>query len=92
MQGLVKLEGKKLTVELQQIAVTDASLAPSIVKGIANWRTAEFLQTTKRLVETSLGEPKVSIPGAGSLVLAPSSLVQNGRTLALKAKVALDVK
>ena len=92
VQGLVRLENKKLTVDLQQIAVTDASMAPSLVKGIANWRTAEFLQTTKRLVETSLGEPKISIPGAGSLLLAPSSLVQNDRTLALKARVNLDIK
>ena len=86
VSGDVTLQDRVLTVELQDIKLTDASIAPSLIKGLVNWRTAQFLQETKTLMTRTLGQPKIELHGA-TLQLAASSLVKDPRTLVLKSNV-----
>jgi hypothetical protein len=91
VSGVVALEQSKLSVDLSAIKVTDASIAPQLIQGITNWKTAEFVKQTKRVMETTLAEPKFAIPG-GALQLAASSLGSDATTLTLRSKVNLSFK
>ncbi len=91
VSGVVALNQSKLTIDLADIKVTNASVAPQLIQGIANWKSAEFVKQTKRVMETTLGEPKFEIPG-GALQLAASSLGSDATTLTLRSKVNLSFK
>ena len=87
VQGLVSLQDRKLTVNLQSIKITNASIAPELIQGITNWKGADFLDKTRQLIETTLSEPQITVPGGGTLTLAPSSLGRDQNTLALRSLV-----
>lgn len=86
VSGDISLVDKKLKIDLQKIELTDASIAPSLIKRLVNWKTAQFLEESKNLIEKTLGEPQIEIPG-GTLQLAASSLVKDPQTLVLKSNV-----
>lgn len=86
VSGDISLVNKKLKIDLQKIELTDASIAPSLIKRLVNWKTAQFLEESKNLIEKTLSEPQIDIPG-GTLQLAASSLVKEPQTLVLKSNV-----
>ena len=89
VSGAVSLNQSKLAINLNDIKVVNASVAPQLIQGIANWKGAEFVKQTKRVMETTLAEPKFAIPG-GALQLAASSLGSDATTLTLRSKVKLS--
>jgi hypothetical protein len=88
LSGLVGLRDGQLTVDLQSIRVTDASILPELMQGVSAWRQAEFVERSERLIERTLREPRIDIPGA-TLTLAPKTLGRSATTLSLRSKVAL---
>lgn len=90
--GDITIENKVLKVSLQSIKLTDASIAPSFIKNVVNWKTAQFLEETKNLITKTLGEPKIELPGNTTMQLALSSLVKDPQTLVLKSNVLLGTK
>ena len=88
--GDVTLEQQKLVVDLEQIELQDASVAPGLVQALAQWKSAQFLDETKRLIERTLTEPRIELP-VGQLILAPSSLARDPNTLALRSRVAFEM-
>ena len=88
IKGLLSLENGKLKVDLQDVAVTNASAAPELVKTLSNWKSSEFAKSTKTLIERSLTSPSIAIPG-GQLILSPNSIAQDTQTLTLRSKVQI---
>ncbi len=87
--GLVSLQQGKLKVALEQVELENASVAPNLIKALVDWKKAEFLDSTKTLLEKTLTEPAVEVPG-GTLVLAPKTLTTAPDTLTLRSKVDLS--
>ncbi len=89
--GAVTLREGKLRVELSEVKLLDTSApyASALLKNLVNWRSAEFLDKTRTLLQTSLGEPKLTLPGMGELRLAVSSLDQGANVLVLRSTVGL---
>ncbi len=87
VKGAISLQDRKLTVDLEQVELVNASVAPGLIQSLAGWKSAEFLKKTKNLVETTLSEPQISVPGGGTLTLAPSSLDRDSNTIALRSLV-----
>ena len=91
VKGVVSLEDKRLKVDLSQIELVDASVAPGLIQALASWKKAEFLQKTRTLIETTLSEPNLTLPGGATLTLAPSSLARDQNTLALRSLVTISM-
>lgn len=87
VRGVITLQDRKLTVDLDQVELVNASIAPGLIQSLANWKSAEFLKKTKNLIETTLSEPQITVPGGGTLTLAPSSLERGTNTIALRSLV-----
>ncbi len=87
VKGVVSLKDRKLLVNFEQVELVNASIAPQLVQGLANWKGAEFLNKTRTLIETTLSEPQITVPGGGKLTLAPSTLDRDNTTIALRSLV-----
>lgn len=90
LTGLIDLQDGKLRVDIQDIQLTDASAAPELVRALASWKKAEFVDRTRTLIERALTAPRIEIPG-GALVLAPNSLAKDARTLTLRSLVKVEL-
>jgi len=89
--GAFSLEEKRLKVDLQQIKLVNASIAPELMQGIEQWKSAEFLGQTKNLIETSLNEPSIELPNGTSFTLAPSSFASDDRTITLRSIIKVKL-
>ena len=90
IKGLLALENGKLKIDLQAVELTNASTAPELVKALSNWKTSEFADSTKTMIERSLTSPSIEIPG-GKLILSPNSIAKDARTLTLRSKVQISL-
>jgi len=87
VKGAVTLTDGKLAVDLTGVELKDASVAPNLVQALADWKSAEFVEETKRLLERTLSAPSIDVPG-GTVTLAPSSLGQGQNALVLRSAVS----
>ncbi|MEM1349047.1 MAG: hypothetical protein AAGI01_10860 [Myxococcota bacterium] len=90
VKGAVTLADSKLAVDLHAVELKDASVAPSLVKALADWKSAAFVTETKRLLERTLSAPRFDVPG-GTVTLTPSSLGQGQNSLVLRSAVSFSL-
>lgn len=86
--GAVKLENSQLEVFLDDIQLTNASVAPQLVQAAGSWLSAEFVQESRRLIKTSLMQPTLNIPGT-KVAFTASSIGIDATSLTLRAKLKL---
>jgi hypothetical protein len=88
LSGAVKLQNNTLEVFLDDIQLTNSSIAPQLVQAVSAWKSAEFAQESKRLIKTSLMQPTLKIPGTNAAFTA-SSLALDTNSLVLRVKLGL---
>lgn len=88
LSGAIRLQDNSLEVFLDDIQLTDASVAPQLVQAISAWKSAEFVQESRRLIKTSLTQPSLEVPGT-KISFTASSIALGTNALVMRAKLKL---
>ena len=89
IQGVIALKEGKLTVDLTDVDLKDASVAPNLIQALLNWKSSTFADATKRLLTTTLTATTIELPGGASFTLAPRSLETRAGALSLRSAISI---